>query len=318
MNFYLVFQETQHIEIPNDEGKEFNKTCSFPTAIEFPPSIPFPYPLPQYAWFDTLFSVKYGLYFNVIYLFFLNVTYLCILELELKGETISGEEIKLTKQLKFLPGFRDNFTNPKGEFKGPQVEMDKKMLLYSGTVSFKCKLNKSVYSLTPEDKPILSLQIRNGTRTRTVQSIVLNLSHIMTVNGWNWAGQILSRKKESFVPLTEPEIEVNVEPGKDVDIQVPINIDEDCYPGLPPSFISGSMELKYVLSVGLHIPGVMDDPERDIPIKFIISDISKYLQQETPTLITPRPSFNRARTRTSHEDLTPVGITKRLLLRKSR
>ena len=48
----------------NTKGEQ-RETFVFDTSMNFPPSIPLPAPLPQYAWYDTLFSIKYGLYFLV-------------------------------------------------------------------------------------------------------------------------------------------------------------------------------------------------------------------------------------------------------------
>ena len=59
---FLVHKQKHHFTVNENEKKEQRETFVFDTSMNFPPSVPLPAPLPQYAWYDTLFSIKYGLY----------------------------------------------------------------------------------------------------------------------------------------------------------------------------------------------------------------------------------------------------------------
>ena len=95
-------------------------------------------------------------------------------ELIVKGITKGNNTFKLTKKLMFLPGFKEqHLLNHStflqtSDFSGAMAEMNKTMFLYSGSIKFTCKLNKSAYFFTADDVPVVSVDIVNLSKTRSI------------------------------------------------------------------------------------------------------------------------------------------------------
>jgi len=255
-----VHKKKHSFTVTNTKGEQ-RETFVFDTSMNFPPSIPLPAPLPQYAWYDTLFSIKY--------------------ELIVKGVTTIGEEVKILKTLKFLPGFDDEFFSPGNEklaitqFKGPQQEIVKKLPLKRGQISCVCKLNKPAFLLASEDKPVISLRVKNTSKSKIVKAVQFALSHKMSVKGWNWNGKELTQKKVMKVPLSKTEHSLEIKPQNEQEVTIPIQIKEDSITQLPPTFETKAIHLQYYLTA-CFIAG-SERLECTLPVQFIVPDLSPFL-----------------------------------------
>ena len=206
------------------------------------------------------------------------------IELIVKGVTTVGEEIKILKTLKFLPGFDDEFIPDKPKklaldyFKGPQQEIVKKLPLKRGQISCVCKLSKPVFLLACEDKPVVALRVKNTSKSKIVHSVKFKLSHKMSVKGWNWNGKELSHDKMIDVPLKKTEHPLDIKPQKEEEISIPIQINEEGITKLPPTFETHAMKLKYFLTA-MFISG-HDRLECSLPVEFVVPDLTPFLSEK--------------------------------------
>ena len=221
----------------------------------------------------------------------------------MKGLLKSGKKFRVTRPVVFLPGLTDEFVleHTKSlrmhDFNGPEMEQVKNMLFYKGSISCFCKLNKKCFILSANDLPVISVFIKNQSKSRHVKSVEFKIKYQVEAIGWNWMGYELANKKIVRVPLIQTETMVDIRPGDETGIHYPLQIADEFLPTLPPSFSSKSISVKYFIDAIIHIPGATDKMLYSLPVQFLIPEGNQFnkkkeiqkkdtIDNQTPTEIT--------------------------------
>lgn len=170
------------------------------------------------------------------------------------------------------------------EFQGLEVEHEKTMWLYSGSIKWKCRLNKNVFLLNEDDIPVVSINVLNESKSREVQRIEFSLAHHMKATGWSWEGHELAQNRRTVVDLQHKEVPLVVVPGEEKGIQCPLQIVPDEIPKLPPSVNCHSISLEYTLKIFLCVPGATEKAECTLPIRFVAADWNREPKPKEPLL----------------------------------